>query len=155
MAKKATYEELKQKVKELKKEALYRKRAEQALQESEEKHKELANSLPQIVFEMDKKGNLTFANHNAFELFGYRQNNFNTGLNALEMLIPQDRESALENMQRVLNGAVLSGVEYTALRKDGRTFPVTIHSNPIIRKNKPLGLRGIMIDLSEQKRYEE
>ncbi|MBW2199274.1 MAG: PAS domain S-box protein [Deltaproteobacteria bacterium] len=155
MAKKATYEELKQKVKELKKEALYRKRAEQALQESEEKYKELANSLPQIVFEMDKKGNLTFANHNAFELFGYRQNNFNTGLNALEMLIPQDRESALENMQRVLNGAVLSGVEYTALRKDGSTFPVTIHSNPIIRENKPVGLRGIMIDLSEQKRSEE
>ena len=155
MAKKATYEELEQKVKELKKEARYRKKAEQALKESEEKYKELANSLPQIVFEMDKTGNLTFANHNAFELFGYRQNNFNTGLNALEMLIPQDRESALENMQRVLKGAVLSGIEYTALRKDGGTFPVMIHSNPIIRENKPVGLRGIMIDLSEQKHSEE
>ena len=155
MAKKATYEELEQKVKELKKEARYRKKAEQALQESEEKYKELANSLPQIVFEMDKTGNLTFANHNAFELFGYRQNNFTTGLNALEMLIPQDRESALENMQRVLKGAVLSGLEYTALRKDGSTFPVMIHSNPIIRENKPVGLRGIMIDLSEQKHSEE
>jgi PAS domain S-box-containing protein len=155
MAKKPTYEELEQKVWELKEEALYRKKAEQALQESEEKYKDLANSLPQIIFEVDKDGNLTFANHNAFELFGYRQDDFDTRLNALEMLIPQDRESAFENMHKVLRGAVLRGVEYTALRKDGSTFPVIIHSNPIIRENKPVGLRGIMIDLSEQKHSEE
>ncbi|MBW1836091.1 MAG: PAS domain S-box protein [Deltaproteobacteria bacterium] len=131
------------------------KKVEEAFWKSEEKYKELANSLPQIIFETDESSKITFANHNAFNVFGYSQTEFDKGLNALDMLIPQDRERALENIQRVLNGEALGGVEYSALRKDGSTFPVSIHSNPIIRKNKPLGLRGIMIDLSEQKRYEE
>jgi PAS domain S-box-containing protein len=131
------------------------KNAEEAFLKSEEKYRELANSLPQIVFETDESGQITFANHNAFNVFGYSQAEFDKGLNALDMLIPQDREWALENMQKVLNGEILGGIEYTALRKDGSTFPVSIHSNPIIRENKPVGLRGIMIDLSEQKRSEE
>ena len=41
MGKKPTYEELQQKVKELKKEAIERKRAEDALQESQKRYKEL------------------------------------------------------------------------------------------------------------------
>ncbi len=36
--------------------------AEEALKESEEKYKELVNSLPQIVFETDENGMLTFVN---------------------------------------------------------------------------------------------
>ena len=45
--------------------------------------------------------------------------------------------------------------EYTALRKDGSTFPVMIFSNPIKRDNHQVGLRGIVIDISERKRYEK
>ena len=131
------------------------KNAEEAFWKSEEKYRELANSLPQIVFETDENGQVTFANHDAFNVFGYDQAEFDKGLNALDMLIPQDREGALENMQRVLNGEILGGIEYTALRKDGSTFPAIIHSNSIILENKPVGLRGIMIDLSEQKRSEK
>ncbi|PQP34864.1 hypothetical protein C6A37_05540 [Desulfobacteraceae bacterium SEEP-SAG9] len=131
------------------------KNAEEAFWKSEEKYKELANSLPQIIFETDESSQVTFANHDAFNVFGYSQAEFDKGLNALDMLIPKDRERALENMQRVLNGEILGGIEYTALRKDGSTFPAIIHSNSIILENKPVGLRGIMIDLSEQKRSEK
>jgi PAS domain S-box-containing protein len=131
------------------------KNAEEAFWKSEEKYKELANSLPQIVFETDENGRPTFANHNAFEVLGYSQTEFDAGLNALDMLVPEDREFGLKNMQRVLNGEILGGVEYTALRKDGSTFPVLIHSNAIIHENRAVGLRGIMIDLSNQKRSEE
>jgi len=132
-----------------------RKQAEEGLRESEDRFKALANSLPQVVFEMDERGNFTFTNHNAFEVFGYRQNDFDKGLKALEMLIPQDRERGLENMQRILSGEGLGGLEYTALRKDGSIFPIVIHSNPIIRGNKPVGLRGIITDITERKRAEE
>ena len=47
------------------------------------------------------------------------------------------------------------GPEYTALRKDGSTFPVVLHATPIFLNKKPVGLRGIMIDLTERKRTEE
>ncbi len=131
-----------------------RKRAEEALRKSEKRYKELSDSLPQIVFETDETGNITFSNRIAFDLFDYTQEDFNKGLNASQMLIPEDRERAAENLQKVIGGEKLGGLEYTALRKDGTTFPIVIHSTPIIHQNKPIGLRGIIMDLTEHKRSE-
>jgi signal transduction histidine kinase/CheY-like chemotaxis protein len=49
-----------------------------------------------------------------------------------------------------------SGInEYTALRKDGSTFPVMIHSAPIFKEGKPVGLRGFIVDITERKKAEE
>ncbi len=48
-----------------------RKRAEDGLRESKEKYRQLSDSLPQIVFETDEKGNLTFTNRMAFDILGY------------------------------------------------------------------------------------
>ncbi len=132
-----------------------RKRAEQTLRESEEKYRELANSLPQIVFEMNKKGKLIFANRNAFDIFGYTKTDFEKDLNALQMVIPEDRDRAMENIQKAMSGEPLGGIEYTALTKNGDTFPIVIHSNRILQKDKTAGLRGIIIDLTERKRTEK
>ena len=139
----------------LKDEIEERKLAEKTLWESEERYRELVDSLPQIVFEMDDTGTLTFVNRNAFDIFVYTQSEFDKGLNAFQMLIPEDCDRAMEDMQRVFNGDKLGGVEYTALRKDGDTFPIILDATPIWRDNKPIGLRGIIMDLTERKRAEE
>ena len=132
-----------------------RKKAEKALKESEKKYRELVDLLPQIVFEFDERGNFTFANRKGFESFGYTLEDFEKGVNVLQMFIPEDRERAKKNVQRKLSGEKFSGTEYTALRKDGSTFPVMIYSSPIIRENKPVGLRGIVVDITERKKAEE
>jgi len=130
-------------------------RMREALRESRGKYRELANSLPQVVFETDYDGRVTFVNRNAFEFFGYTQNDVDGGLNALKMLIPQDRDSALDNMRRRMDRIDTGRREYTAQAKDGRTFPVAIHVNPVLHENKPVGLRGIIIDITERKQAEE
>ncbi len=132
-----------------------RKRVEDALLESKARYKELADSLPQPVFETDERGDLTFANRCAFDLFGYPRDEFEKGLNAFQMLAPEDRDRARENFARALSGEHLGGVEYTAQRKDGGTFPIEIYSSPIVRENTTIGLRGIIVDLSERKKTEE
>ena len=131
------------------------KNALDALEKSEDKYRQLSDLLPQVVFETDEKGNLTFTNHMAFDLFDYRRADFEKGLNALQMLIPEDRERAIANMQKIFRGDKLGGTEYTALTKDGRTYPVMICSNLVINEGKPVGLRGIMVDLTEVKRAQE
>ncbi len=131
------------------------KQAEKALRDSEEKYRELANSLPQYVFEMDENAVITFANRNAFDFFGYTQNDFDKGVNALQMLIPEDQDRAMENMRRRLSGEELGSSEYIAQKKDGTTFHAVVHVNPIIRENKPVGLRGIMVDITDRKLAEE
>ncbi|MFH1052073.1 MAG: PAS domain S-box protein [bacterium] len=132
-----------------------RKKAEEALKESEEKFKNLANLLPQVVFETDINANLTYANQQAFDMFGYSDKDFENGINVLEVIKSEDRERAKENIKKIMGGEKVEEREYTALRKDGSTFSVLIFSSPIFKDNKPLGLRGILVDITERKEAEE
>jgi PAS domain S-box-containing protein len=132
-----------------------RKQMEQTLREKEEKFRELAELLPETIFEMDAAGTLTLVNQKAFDQFGYSQKEFKQGLSGFDMIAPVDRQRVLENATRVMKGEKIGLSEYHALRKDGSTFPVIIGSNAIFRDGKPVGLRGIIIDISERKRLEE
>jgi len=61
----------------------------------------------------------------------------------------------LDKIKKIMGGGKLKGGEYSALRKDGSTYPVLVYSSPIIKERKTIGIRGIMADLSEVKRAHE
>jgi PAS domain S-box-containing protein len=132
-----------------------RKKAEVLLQASEERSRELAELLPETVFEMNLQGMLTFVNMRAVNMFGYTRQEFIQGLAALDTVIPDDREQAQKNIQRILHGENFGSQEYTMLRKDGGTFPALIRTTVIIRHGKPDGLRGTVVDITERKKAEE
>ncbi len=129
--------------------------AEINLMESEEKYRQLAELLPQPIFEIDEKGELTFVNIISFDLFGYSEDDIKKGLNALELVAPEDRDMVRDNIQRVLNRKKPTGTEFTIIRKDGSTFPALIYSNPIMKKDQILGLRGIITDLTDIKNTQD
>ena len=154
MAKKPTYEELEQRVKELEKEACKREQAEDALRESEQRFKELAELLPVSVFELDVDGNFTYSNRCGFEMFGYTREDFAKGMNALQMFIPEERLRVKQNILKRLTGEEFEDHEYTALKKDGSTLTILISTAAIIRDNKSVGVRGLVMDITERKRAE-
>ncbi|MCF7918548.1 MAG: PAS domain S-box protein [Candidatus Cloacimonetes bacterium] len=147
--------QLKERITELEKSELERESSETALLESEDKFRELADMLPQAVYETDTEGNLTYVNRQAFEMFGYTQEMLDEGVNFLQVIIPDDHERALENTRNILQGKDLGSIELTALRKDGATFPVLTYTNVIIRNNNPVGMRGILIDITERMQAED
>ena len=106
-------------------------------------------------FEIDVQGNLTFVNKSAFTQFQYTEAEFANGLNALEMIVPEDRERGMNNIMKILGGEHVGLKEYRAVRKDGSTFPALFHSAAVIRDGKPAGLRGVIIDITERKKMEE
>ncbi len=124
----------------------------------ENRFKELAELLPVAIFETDLAMNLTFVNRCALEQFGYTQQELKKVLNALDMIAPKDRERAATNIRKTLTGENVGLTTYTAIRKNGSTFPVMIHSSAIQaasasgRERKPLGLRGAIIDITERVR---
>ena len=130
-------------------------RTGEALRKSEQRFRELADSLPQVVFEADESGIITFANRNAFIQFGYTQEDFDRGINSLQCLAPDDRDRAMESIQRALGGEDVGSEEYAALRKDGSTFPALIHSAPIVHEGRVVGSRGIVVDITERKAAEQ
>ncbi len=132
-----------------------RKQEKESLLESEEKFKELADMLPLVVFETDINGNLTFANKQAFENFGYTREMFTNGMNVMQTMLQEDRERAKENILNILKGNKLGSIEYTALKADGTAVPVITYSIPIMKNDQPVGMRGILIDITERKKAEE
>ena len=130
-------------------------RLEHELLVSHGRHEDLANTLPQIVFEIDERGDFIYANTRAFEISGYTREDFDKGLNALQILAPEDRHRVADNMRQILSGVPSNGNEYMALRKDGSTFPVRVYSRPLLADDKPVGLRGVAIDITKDKQAEE
>lgn len=127
------------------------KKAEKALKESEKKYRDLAELLPQTVFETDLNGNITFVNRIGHQIFGYTPEELNKGINMIQILVPEDHTRAMKNNQRILNGERLPFGEFTALKKDGSTFQIFVNTNPIIQEDKIIGLRGILVDITELK----
>ena len=122
----------------------------QAIAHSNDRFWELAEMLPEVVFECDLEGNLTFVNAIGMQKFGYTQQLFERGLNAFDMIAVEDRDCAREGFAHALQGTAERGTQYQALRRDGTTFPVTIHSTAILKDGKPVGLRGIIVDVTRR-----
>lgn len=135
--------------------AVGRKRSENALRESEERYRELANSLPEVVCEVKENGIIAFANRNAFRQFGYEPADLEKGLNVLQMIAPDDHAKVKTDIQRVLSGKNVAGDEFFCLRKDGTTFPALVFAGPIAGTSGGIaGFRAIVVDITERKRIE-
>jgi len=132
-----------------------RKKMEEENREAAMKYKDLANSLPEIVFEADSQGKLTFVNQKAFELSGYSQQDFEKSMSIFDFLAPEEHEKAKENFRRRMQGESGQGTEYLFQRKDGNTYPVLVNSEPIFKESTIVGIRGIAINISSLKENEK
>jgi PAS domain S-box-containing protein len=132
-----------------------RRQVGEKLRETERKYRELAESLPQVIFEVDSTGNLIYLNQTGYALFGYTPEDLAKGFNVLEAFIPEDRERIAHDIMTSVQGQRLGRQEYTAAKKDGTKFPVGVHANRIMREQTATGIRGILIDFTPIKRAEE
>ena len=147
-------EQLEQRIQELEKRASELEEIEAKLRRSEKRFRELAELLPETIYEMDLENNLTFVNRKAFGMFGYTQEDFDKGIKGLNMISPKDQKRAAENIAKIMTGKELGLRNYEAIRKDGSTFPVMIHSVPITHEGRTTGIRGFIIDMTEKQQIE-
>jgi PAS domain S-box-containing protein len=143
-----------------------RKLAEETLQESERRFRELADALPLTVFETDARGALVFVNRAGREQFGYSPETLEHGFNFLRFVAGQDREAARHDLEAVLTGTPMDTREYLATRSDRTVFPAVISARAIYHDEVAVGatskalfrvaagIRGFIVDLSARKQAE-
>jgi len=132
-----------------------RLRSEEALRKSEAKYKDLVELLPHIVYEIDAQGAFSYMNCRGLEAFGYGPEDLSRGLKALDFVVSEDRERLARCLGGAMQGEKLSEVEFTAVRKDGATFPVLAYIHPIRRNGAVMGLRGVCIDITKLRRVQQ
>ncbi len=132
-----------------------RKSIEAALLESEKKYREMAEMLPEPLFECSLAGNITYANEAAFERFGYDADDLARGVNIFQMIAPDEVDRAKQNLGASLEAGKIEGHEYTARRKNGDTFSVVVYAGVVMQNGRPAGVRGILVDVTERRKLEK
>jgi len=124
-------------------------RAEEALVKSEQKYYDLIQSLPEVIFELDREGNFTYINDRATELLGYTKQEF-LAMNSLDVVV--DRSRAQRGISKTLDGGIYGGREYTLKKKDGSTLSVNLYTRNVYHDRNTVGISGLAVDLTEIKK---
>jgi PAS domain S-box-containing protein len=131
------------------------KRVTDALRASERKFSELAELLPVAIWESDMEMNLTYVNRQALRDSQYTQADFDSGIKTFSMIAPQDHERSGQILEELLRGETPDDHSLTLIRKDGSTFPAIARTNLIKQDGKPIGFRGVVMDITGRKLAED
>jgi PAS domain S-box-containing protein len=134
-----------------------RKAAERSALEAEKKYRELTEALPQVIFETDVTGTISYVNQAGYDLFGYTEDDIAAGISALNVIDPVDHERVAGAIAKMMDGRSVGALrEYLARRKDGSTFPCLVDSTLVADElGEPAGIRGILTDITERRKAED
>lgn len=125
-----------------------------ALEESEVRFREMADLLPQTIFETDIEGKIRYSNRFGIEFLGFSDMGSLYGTSLFDLIVPKDHKKLKHNISRILAVNDMNGYDYTLLKNDRTEVPIVAYSRPIIRETGTLGIRGVIVDMSRQKQLE-
>ena len=131
-----------------------RKRAEEALRESEERYRDLVENAHDIIFAHDLKGNYTSVNRAGEQITGYTHEEC-LALNIADTIAPEDVRKVREMMSKKLVGEKVTAYEVELLAKDGSRIAVEVNTKLILQDGLPIGVQGIARNVTERKQLED
>lgn len=130
--------------------------AERALQESEEKYRQLVETSHDLIWSVDQAGRWTFLNREACrKIYGYEPKEMQ-GRSFTDFETPEQAKKDLVEFEKVLTGAPAILYETVHLRKGGA--PVYLSFNAVVVRDAQghvLGATGTAMDITDRKRAEE
>jgi len=131
-----------------------RKKAEEALKESEEKFRNLAEESPNMIF-INKKGRIVYVNKKCEEIMGYTKRDFySPDFDFLSLISPEQTDLARSSFEIHMSGKDVSPHEYGLITKQGKRIE-TLVATKLIPYDGENAILGIITDMTEHKKAEE
>ena len=131
-----------------------RKRAEEALRESEERYRELFENAKDATYVHDLSGRYTSVNRAAEKLTGHSREEI-VGRRFTDFVPPEQIEVISEQLCRKLVDEGETTYETEVIARDGSRVPVEVSSHLIYQNGVSVGVQGTARDITERKRAEE
>ncbi|MFQ5572231.1 MAG: PAS domain S-box protein, partial [Rhodothermales bacterium] len=136
-----------------------RKQAEEALRQSEIRHRLILDTALDAVITINAEGQITGWNPRAEHIFGWSQAEV-LGRELSETIIPpvhrEAHQRGLKHYMATGEGRVLNRrIEITGLRKNGEVFPVELAITPFKKPRGGITFSAFLRDITERKRAQE
>lgn len=115
---------------------------------------ELFNNSPMAIVLLDSEGNVKQVNRGFELLFGYTITELK-GNSLNQFIVPQELESEGNDLNSLISAEQVIRLETTRLRRDDETISVIIYGVPIHQEDKTIGIFGVYVDITDQKKIEE
>jgi PAS domain S-box-containing protein len=132
----------------------HRKHAEEALRESEEKFKNLAEQSPNMIF-INKKGKVVYANRKCEEIMGYKRDEFYADdFNFYKLIAPESIPLVKKFFKKHMRGEEVEPYEYAIIRRNGQRIEGII-TTKLIDYEGDSAILGIVTDITARKKAEK
>ncbi|MGH9880697.1 MAG: PAS domain S-box protein, partial [Pyrinomonadaceae bacterium] len=130
------------------------RKAEKALQENEERYRELFENANDIIYTHDLAGNFTSLNRSGEFITGYSRDEVAT-MNVVDVIAPEYLDLARQMTANKTVNQTPTVYELEIITKQGRRVRLEVSTRLIYRDGKPVAVQGMARDLTERKRSEE
>jgi len=132
-----------------------RRKAEEALRQSEQKYRELFENANDIIFILDFDGTILSCNAAAAKTYGYESEQM-LGLNIESLLDPEYLPVVRQFIQKRLNNIdVQNPQEFLTYTKDGEAVWVEVNARIMKENGRQVSVHGIARNITERKKMEE
>lgn len=127
-----------------------RKKAEDALRESEQKYRSIIETANEGIWISDTNARITFLNQKMADMLGYSPEEI-IGRSAFDFMDEETREMSKRNVERRRQG-MTDSYQMKYIRKNGSTLWVTANASPILDINgKVTAFMGMFTDITAQR----
>ena len=132
-----------------------RRQAEEKLQKSEERYKQIIEEASDIVYRADENGYFTFQNPITARTVGYSEEEW-IGKHFLELILPDYRDEAakfygLQFVKKIKN----TYYEYPVARKDGTELWLGQNVQLLMEDSRITGFQAVARDITDRRKIEE
>lgn len=123
------------------------------LEASEQRYRDLIEDLPEAVFALKATGRLVQLNKAGRSRLGVTSEQV-FGLRLRDLVLPEFAEQATRFLKEIARRRGVNKLDVVMRDSAGRTFPVQLQIEPVLKDNKIVGYSGLAVDIAAQQERE-